>query len=51
MKQGHQARLLADGRVVIAPAPKKKEAPGEATMGKVLTKLKMVYPMMKALEL
>ena len=49
-KQGHRARAMADGRVVIEPAPKPKSGGGEATMGRLLSKMKVVTPLMKQLE-
>ena len=49
-KQGHRTRVTADGRLIVEPAPKPNKSGGEATMGRLLSKLKVVTPLMKALE-
>ena len=49
-KQGHRARKMADGRVIIEPVPQPKAEGQDATMGRVLSKMKVVTPLMKALE-
>ena len=49
-QQGHRARQCADGRIIIEPAPKPKTNGESATLGKTLQKLKVVSPLMSALE-
>ena len=49
-RQGHRARETADGRIIIDPTPKPKHTLGEASLGRLLAKMRIVTPLMKALE-
>ena len=49
--QGHRARRTAEGGVVIDPVPKPKPSASNPTLNQQLSKLKVVTPLMRSLEL